>query len=179
MMRRIRFSDRTRDESVRTSIVVVAVLVGLMIFGWRLWARLVRERWGALTASVYPDFTQESVRAAGSVARRCDRRLLIRRPPLGRKRRIVGRPVTRRDHRAGDRSEDRQAFEQIAALELLPPQTALASMHIIVMLLLLVAPMALAVVGDLLLHAAPCPRLIGFHLRAPVGCGLWLHAGHG
>ena len=72
-----------------------------------------------------------------------------------------------------------KAFEQIAALELLPPQTALASVHIIVMILLLVAPMALTVVGDLLLHAAPCPRLIGFHLRAPVGCGLWLHAGHG
>ena len=33
MMRRIRFSDRTRDESVRTSIVVVALLVGLMILG--------------------------------------------------------------------------------------------------------------------------------------------------
>ena len=32
-MSRIRFSDRTRDESVRTSIVVVAVLVGLMILG--------------------------------------------------------------------------------------------------------------------------------------------------
>src|SRR5262245_1075110 len=51
-------------------------------------------------------------------------------------------------------------------------------MHIVVILLLLVAPMALAVVGDLLFHAAPCPRLVGFHLRAPVWCGLWLHAAH-
>src|SRR5215471_19982008 len=33
MVSRIRFSDRTRDESVRTSIVVFAVLVGLMILG--------------------------------------------------------------------------------------------------------------------------------------------------
>src|SRR6516225_3576992 len=32
-MSRIRFSDRTRDESVRTSIVAAAVLVGLMILG--------------------------------------------------------------------------------------------------------------------------------------------------
>ena len=32
-MSRIRFSDRTRNESVRTSIVAAAVLVGLMILG--------------------------------------------------------------------------------------------------------------------------------------------------
>src|SRR5713101_5818471 len=64
-------------------------------------------------------------------------------------------------------------------LELLPLQTALAGMHGVVMLLRFVAPMALAVGGDLLLHAAPCPRLIGVHLQAPVGHSLWLHAGHG
>src|SRR5260370_24520590 len=52
-------------------------------------------------------------------------------------------------------------------------------MHGVVMLLRLVTPMALAVVGDPLLHAAPCPRLIGFHLLAPVGHSLRLHAGHG
>src|SRR5260370_8489214 len=51
-------------------------------------------------------------------------------------------------------------------------------MHVVTMLLRFVAPMARAVVGDLLLHAVPCPRLIGFHLRAPVGRSLWLHAGH-
>src|SRR5712692_3293474 len=45
--------------------------------------------------------------------------------------------------------------------------------------LLLVAPMALAVFGDLLLHAAPYPRFIGVHLRAPVGRGLCLDAAHG
>jgi len=33
MVSRIRASDRTRDESVRTSIVVFAVLVGLMVLG--------------------------------------------------------------------------------------------------------------------------------------------------
>src|SRR5260370_405866 len=63
-------------------------------------------------------------------------------------------------------------------LELLPLHTALAGMHVVTMLLRFVAPMARAVVGDLLLHAVPCPRLIGFHLRAPVGRSLWLHAGH-
>src|SRR6266436_408933 len=64
-------------------------------------------------------------------------------------------------------------------LELLPLQTALARMHGFVMLFLLVAPMALGVFGDLLLHAAPCPRLIGVHLRAPVGRGRCLDAAHG
>ena len=64
-------------------------------------------------------------------------------------------------------------------LELLPLQTALARMHGFVMLFLLVAPMALAVFGDLLFHAAPCPRFIGVHLRAPVGRGLCLDAAHG
>ena len=49
-------------------------------------------------------------------------------------------------------------------LELLPLQTALAGMHGVGVLLRFVAPMALAVGGDLLLHAPACPRLIGFHL---------------
>src|SRR4030095_6645629 len=66
-----------------------------------------------------------------------------------------------------------------ADLELLPFHTALAGMHVVIVLLRLVTPMALAVVGDLLLHAPACPRLIGFHLQAPVGRSLWLHAGHG
>src|SRR6266446_3334797 len=66
-----------------------------------------------------------------------------------------------------------------AELELLPFHTALAGMHVVIVLLRFVTPMALAVVGDLLLHAPACPRLIGFHLQAPVGRSLWLHAGHG
>src|SRR6266849_8471497 len=54
-----------------------------------------------------------------------------------------------------------QGYVKAVLLELLPLQTALARMHGFVMLFLLVAPMALGVFGDLLLHAAPCPRLIG------------------
>src|SRR6266849_5411818 len=71
-----------------------------------------------------------------------------------------------------------QGYVEAVLLELLPLQTALALMHGFVMLLLLVAPMALAVFGDLLLYAAPCPRFIGGHLRAP-GRGLCLNAAHG
>src|SRR2546425_10818378 len=52
-------------------------------------------------------------------------------------------------------------------------------MHGVAMLLRFVAPMALAVGGDLLLHAPPCPRLIRFHLQAPVGYSLRLLACHG
>src|SRR6266700_5010961 len=62
-------------------------------------------------------------------------------------------------------------------LELLPLHPALAGMHVVSVLLRFVTPMAFAVGGDLLLHAAPCPRLIGFHLQAPDGCRLRLHAG--
>ncbi len=71
-----------------------------------------------------------------------------------------------------------QGYVEAVLLELLPLQAALARMHGFVMLLLLVAPMALAVFGDLLLYAAPCPRFIGGHLRAP-GRGLCLNAAHG
>jgi len=52
-------------------------------------------------------------------------------------------------------------------------------MYVVVMPHLLLAAMALAVGGDLFLHAARGPRLIGVHLRAPVGDGLWVHVGHG
>src|SRR6266852_5587556 len=52
-----------------------------------------------------------------------------------------------------------------SSLPLLPLQTALAGMYVVVM-------------PDLLL-AARGPRLIGVHLRAPVGHGLWVHVGHG
>src|SRR5580704_7860877 len=58
-------------------------------------------------------------------------------------------------------------------------QTALAGMHGVGALSRFVAPMALAVGGDLLLPAPPCPRLIGFDLQAPVGHRLWLHARRG
>src|SRR6266850_5293771 len=52
-------------------------------------------------------------------------------------------------------------------------------MHVVIVLFRFVTPMALAVVGDLLLHAVPCPGLIGSHLHAPIGHRLWLHARHG
>jgi hypothetical protein len=49
-------------------------------------------------------------------------------------------------------------------------------MYVVVMPDLLLAAMALAVGGDLFLHAARGPR---GSLRAPVGHGLWVHVGHG
>ena len=52
-------------------------------------------------------------------------------------------------------------------LPLLPVQTALASMYVVIMPHLLLAAMALTVVGDFFLHATRGPRLIGVHLR---GC---------
>src|SRR6266852_8282751 len=73
---------------------------------------------------------------------------------------------------------DQARLQNLDQLELLPLHTALAGMHVVIVLLRFVTPMALAVVGDLLLHAAPCPGLVGFHLHAPVGHRLWLHARH-
>jgi len=52
-------------------------------------------------------------------------------------------------------------------------------MHVVTVLLWFGASMALAVVGDLLLHVAHCPGFIGFHLQASVEHRLWLHARRG
>jgi len=63
-------------------------------------------------------------------------------------------------------------------LELLPLHTALAGMHAVGMLLRFMAPMALAVVGDLLLQAAPCPRVAFGCTRVIVGILLGRHVAH-
>ncbi len=87
-------------------------------------------------------------------------------------------PPARTSSFVGDSAPQQDRWKP-SSLPLLPLQTALAGMYVVVMPDLLLAAMALAVVGDLFLHAARGPRLIGVHLRAPVGHGLWVYVGHG
>src|SRR6266849_2900611 len=85
-------------------------------------------------------------------------------------------PPARTSSFLGDSAPQQDGWKP-SSLPLLPLQTALAGMYVVVMPDLLLAAMALAVGGDLFLHAARGPRLIGVHLRAPVGHGLWVHVG--
>src|SRR5216683_1080965 len=98
----------------------------------------------------------------------------------GRYRGLVEATAPCREDSQGTSHPVRAARQMEAILlPLLPVQTALASMYVVIMPHLLLAAMALTVVGDFFLHATRGPRLIGVHLRAPVGDGLWVHVGHG